>query len=210
MSTDSDQQRVELRKRIIAQRDALSTEQLQAGARGLCQQLTATPEYRETAHIAAYWPVKGEADVGPLIDQARQDGKRVYLPIVGEDGLLRFAPYDADAPMKANRLGIPEPELPAEQRVSAREMEFVIVPLTVFDGFGNRLGMGGGFYDRTFAFLRDEPGCKRPLLVGAAHELQYTERLPTCPWDVPTHMVVTEQRVWRPAKPGAENGATAH
>lgn len=208
MNADEDEQRAALRKRVIARRDALTAEQLHAGAHGLARLLTSTPEYRQATSVATYWPVKGEADVGPITEQALQDGKRVYLPIVGEDGLLRFAPYEPDTPLHKNRLRIPEPDVPADQLVEPRDLELVVVPLTVFDGFGNRLGMGGGFYDRTFAFLNEEPRRALPLLVGAAHEFQYTERLPTCPWDIPARMVVTEEQVWRPTQPDAEAAAS--
>ena len=203
MTSDADEQRAALRKRVIAQRDALTEEQLRAGGRGLARVLTSTPEYADAASFAAYWPVKGEADVGPCTEQALRDGKRVYLPIVGGDGFLLFAPYEADTPLRRNRLRIPEPDVPSDQLVAPRDLDLVLVPLTVFDGFGNRLGMGGGYYDRSFAFLNENPRPERPLLVGAAHEFQYTERLPTCAWDVPAHMVVTEERVWRPRQPDA-------
>lgn len=204
MTTHTDEERLALRKRVIEQRAALSDAQLAESAQRLSERFAATPEYRQAESIAAYWPVRGEADVRPLIEQALEAGKRVYLPVVGDDGLLRFAPYDPNSVLANNRLGIPEPQVDPGALVRPRDLELVIVPLTVFDGQGNRLGMGGGFYDRSFAFLNEEPALTQPILAGAAHEFQHTERLPTCPWDIPARLVVTDQRIWRPAATAQE------
>ncbi len=208
MTTDTEQQRLALRKRVIEQRGALTDAQLAESAQRLSERFSSTPEYRQAQSITAYWPVRGEADVRPLIEQALQTGKRVYLPIVGDNGLLRFAPYDRGCVLENNRLGIPEPQAAPDALVDPHELELVIVPLTVFDGQGNRLGMGGGFYDRSFAFLNEEPDRARPILAGAAHEFQHTERLPTCSWDIPARLVVTDQRIWRPATAGQDAAAS--
>lgn len=208
MTTDTEQQRLALRKRVIEQRGALSDDELTESAQRLSENFASTPEYRQAGSVAAYWPVRGEADVRPLMEWALEAGKRVYLPIVGDDGLLRFAPYDRDSVFENNRLGIPEPQVTSEALVDPHDLELVIVPLTVFDDRGNRLGMGGGFYDRSFAFLNGEPARARPILAGAAHEFQRAERLPTCDWDIPARLVVTEQHIWRPATAGQDATAS--
>lgn len=197
MTTHSEEQRTALRARVIAQRKALTDEQLQRAAHALSHLFESTPEYQQATAIAAYWPVRGEADARPLLERALIAGKRVYLPIVRADSTLLFAPYDADTPMENNRLGIPEPQVAAERLAAPRDLDLVILPLTAFDDAGNRLGMGGGFYDRSFAFLRDEVR-PHPVLAGAAHEFQHSERLPVCDWDVPAQLVVTDERVHRP------------
>jgi len=202
MSQETDQQREILRRYVIEQRDALSKEQLRTAARDMCLLLESTPEFHHSVHIAAYWPVKGEMDVRPVIDQVRRYNKHAYLPVIvntdpkGET--LMFALYEPDMPMRRNRYGISEPDVAEDQLVSPRDLDMAIVPLVVFDSYGNRLGMGGGYYDRTFAFLNEEEDAAKPVLVGAAHEFQHTGEIPYHPWDVPTRMVVTEERVWRP------------
>lgn len=197
MSHEIDQQRDILRRYVIEQRDALTKEQLRAASRDMCLLLESTPEFHHAVHIAAYWPVKGEMDVRPVIEQARRYNKHVYLPVIGDDNTLRFAPYETDTPLRENKYRISEPDVSAEQLVSPRDLDLVILPLVVFDSYGNRLGMGGGYYDRTFAFLNDEPDAVKPVLVGAAHEFQHTGEIPPHSWDVKTRMVVTEQQVWR-------------
>ena len=199
MSHDTDQQRAILRRYVIEQRDALTREQLRAASRDMCLLLESTPEFHHAVHIAAYWPVKGEMDVRPVIEQAQRYNKHVYLPVIRRDDTLGFAPYGSETPLRENRYRISEPDVPDEELVSPRDLDLAIVPLVVFDSYGNRLGMGGGYYDRTFAFLNDEEDVVKPVLVGAAHEFQHTGEIPPHPWDVPTRMVVTEQRVWRQA-----------
>jgi len=205
MHQEIEEQRQLLRDYVIKQRDALSREQLRAASRDMCLLLESTPEYHHSLHIAAYWPVKGEMDVMPVIEQSLRYNKHVYLPVIGDDRTLWFAPYSKDMPTKKNRYGIPEPQVAADELVSPRDLDLVIVPLTVFDSFGHRLGMGGGYYDRTFAFLNDEPELVAPCLIGAAHEFQHTSELPTHPWDVPLRLTVTEQQVWRPVAARAES-----
>lgn len=205
MDQDIDRQRQLLRDYVIEQRNALTRQQLNAAARDMCLLLESTPEYHHALHIAAYWPVKGEMDVKPVIEQSLRYNKHVYLPVIGDDGTLSFGPYTADTPTRKNRHGIPEPDVAADELVSPRNLDLVLVPLVVFDSYGYRLGMGGGYYDRTFDFLRHEPDLVAPCLVGVAHEFQHTSELPPQPWDVPLRLTVTEQQVWRPARAHAES-----
>jgi len=198
MNQDIDQQREVLRQYVIEQRNALSKQQLRAAARDMTLLLESTPEFHHALHIAAYWPVKGEMDTRPFIDQAVRYNKHVYLPVIVDGDTMMFAPYEKDMPMKDNRFGIPEPDVAPDRLVSPRDLDIALVPLVVFDGDGHRLGMGGGFYDRTFSFLNEEPDAAKPCLIGAAHEFQHTGHIPPHPWDVATRMVATEERVWRP------------
>lgn len=198
MSQEIDQQRHVLRQYVIEQRNALTESQLRAASRDMTLLLESTPEFHHALHVAAYWPVNGEMDVLPVIEQARRYNKHVYLPVIVEGDRVRFAPYEQDMPMKKNKFGIPEPDVAADQLAKPEDMDVVLVPLVVFDSQGHRLGMGGGFYDRTFSFLNDEPEALKPCLVGAAHEFQHTGHIPPHPWDIATRMVVTEEQVWRP------------
>ena len=92
-----------------------------------------------------------------------------------------------------NRFGIPEPDLSADSLLAPAEMALVVVPLLGFTRSGQRLGMGGGFYDRTFAFRRERAA--PPWLVGAAYSFQELEQLKTEAWDVPMDAVVTEKEL---------------
>ena len=137
-------------------------------------------------------------DPAPLLGRAWDMGKQIYLPVlVGHphDRLL-FAPYHAGASMKPNRFGIPEPEVPREALLSPHLLDLALTPLVAFDASGTRLGMGGGFYDRTFAFLRHPSHLPKPRLLGLAYELQKVDALPRQSWDVPVDAVATEAALY--------------
>ena len=134
-------------------------------------------------------------DLAPVIEFLRSIGREVLLPALHGDGLW-FLPYCEDTPMKSNRFGIPEPFLPPRARCPARELDIVLVPLVAVDSAGNRLGMGGGYYDRTFAYLRARSVWRRPLLIGVAYEFQRVARLPARAWDIPLDALATEKQLY--------------
>jgi len=96
-----------------------------------------------------------------------------------------------------NRFGIPEPPLKHRHIRMPWGLELILLPLVAFDSDCNRLGMGGGFYDRTLAYLRHRCCWRRPRLIGVAHECQRVEGLPVNEWDVALDAVITERRVYR-------------
>ena len=115
--------------------------------------------------------------------------REVFLPVLHGSSLF-FSRFTERSVLIPNRFGIPEPADEPLLRPSA--MDVVIAPLVAFDESGNRLGMGGGFYDRSFRFLRYRRLWRRPRLVGFAFELQRVDHLDARAWDVPLDAVVTE------------------
>ena len=174
-------------------RRRLSASERRAAARAAARRLARTALFRRARHLAAYLPVGGEADPRPLIELAWRRGKRVYLPVVDapHGRRLGFALYTHATALRPNRWGIPEPARPAALRAPQR-LDLVIVPLVAFDRRGNRLGMGAGYYDRSFAFLRRRRW-RRPRLVGLAYAFQEVPCLAARPWDVPLDAVLTER-----------------
>ena len=131
--------------------------------------------------MSGYWAVDGE--IGLHAFQLRLPPTVVYcLPVLQADRQLRFAPWRSGEPLVSNRYGIPEPDLAPEQTLAATELDLLVLPLTGFDARGNRLGMGGGWYDRSLAFRRGRP--PPPWLVGAAFALQQVDALAVQPWDI--------------------------
>jgi 5-formyltetrahydrofolate cyclo-ligase len=183
----------DLRQRLRAQRLDLSVAERQAAALAVASRLTKMAEFVTASTIAGYWACHGELDPAPLLERAWVMGKTVYLPILVGDA-LQFALYRPDAPLRRNRFHIPEPEVSPAEWLLPSTLDLVLMPLIAFDSTGTRLGMGGGFYDRSFAFLRDlgESG-HRPRLVGLAYEFQRVEALVRQPWDVPLDAAATEQ-----------------
>ena len=134
--------------------------------------------------VAAYLARDGEVDLAPLIGLLWQQGTVVALPVLQDRGMF-FAAYGVDERLRDNRYGIPEP-------AQARRVEptVVLAPLVAFDAYGQRLGMGGGYYDRYFAAA---PAVRR---IGIAHECQRVAALPVEPSDMPLQAVATE-RGWQ-------------
>ena len=149
--------------------------------------------FQDASHIAVYIAMDGEIDPEQLVAHARAAGKTLYLPVLenGNDGRLEFAPWQPHTPLFPNRFKIPEPRVRAEMLCPAGDLDLVLAPLVAFDSDGHRLGMGGGYYDRSFAFLKT--GVRKPLLIGLAYEFQRVSSLPAEAWDVPLAGVATER-----------------
>ncbi|MGD9387564.1 MAG: 5-formyltetrahydrofolate cyclo-ligase [Gammaproteobacteria bacterium] len=167
------------RRGVTGSRRALAT-------RAIVARLRRLPAFRAARTIALYWPADGEPDVRALAPEARARGKRLYLPVVGHGGRMRFAPWEEHGRLRRNRYGIPEPLGPRWWQSS--KLDLVIAPLVAFDSHCRRLGMGGGYYDRALQRRR-----RKPVLVGAAFALQEVPAVPDQPWDVPLDLVVTER-----------------
>ena len=110
----------------------------------------------------------------------------VYLPVINDKALV-FARYGRSSNWKKNRFGILEPI--DSTPISGSELDWVFMPLVGFDHKGDRLGMGGGFYDRTFEHKSD-----KTKLIGLAHDCQEVNQLPTASWDVPLSGIITPTR----------------
>ncbi|MBY5936755.1 5-formyltetrahydrofolate cyclo-ligase [Marinobacter nauticus] len=190
--------RRQLRQSLRQKRRSLSFEEQRQASERLALNLLRHPDLHRARHIGIYLANDGEIDPSLYIDLARKKGIRFYLPILHPiyPGKLVFSPYYDGVQLTANRFGIPEPPFPRSRRKQAWALDAVLFPLVGFDETGGRLGMGGGFYDRTFAFSRIRP-CMAPKLVGLAHDFQRVEQLPVEPWDVPLHGVVTDKRYYR-------------
>jgi 5-formyltetrahydrofolate cyclo-ligase len=177
------------------QRDAAAA--VAARARRL-DELTTAPS------VGAYVPVRGELDPWPIIVAARRRGSRVHLPVADAAHPARglaWATYEEGAVLTPGAFGIPTPA--GTGLVDAARLDVVLVPLVAFDAAGTRAGMGGGFYDRTFAGLLDAGagagagGSRAPRLIGLAYHWQQVEHLERDPWDVPLDAVVTDRSVLR-------------
>lgn len=198
----ADGDRQALRRELRRRRRILTPAQQHQASERLCRRLRGLPELQRARRVALYLPNDGEIDPRPLIAWLRGRGARVYLPVLKPltHNALWFVHYHAGTPMIANRFGIPEPETRhgahRARRLSAWALDLILLPLVGFDDAGQRMGMGGGFYDRTLAFTR-RPG-PRPRLIGLAHDCQRVARLPVEPWDVPLDAIASDARVIRP------------
>lgn len=190
-----DIERSQLRKRLRARRVLLPANERIAAATALTASLEQLPEFLVDARIAGYWAVRGEMPLLAAFASMRSRGQTYCLPILSDDGTLRFAPWEPGAALATNRFGIPEPDIAQDQQFSPNDLDVVLVPLVGFDRRGNRLGSGGGWYDRSFAFLHDGPRPTRPVLVGIGYHFQETEELVPEPWDVHLDFIATDREL---------------
>nr|WP_289073083.1 5-formyltetrahydrofolate cyclo-ligase [uncultured Halomonas sp.] len=206
MSLTSPNDKPALRRELKRRRRALSAEQQRQAALALCQRLKQLPEIRRAKRISLYLPVNSEIDPTPLIPWLRKRRVAIYLPVLRpfSANSLWFVAYDANTPMIHNRFGIAEPcprfAVQRRHRLPAWALDTLIVPLVGFDSHANRMGMGGGFYDRSLSFMR-RPG-PAPALIGVAHACQQVASLPVEPWDIPLTAVASDTGVVRPIKTG--------
>jgi 5-formyltetrahydrofolate cyclo-ligase len=191
---DATAQRRELRQHLAAQRRALTPAQRIAAAQGLRRSLEQLPEYHTDARVAGYWACDGELPLNLVIPPLAARGQRFLLPMLGEDRQLRFAPWAAGEAVQPNRFGIPEPAAPREW-FAPFQLDLVLVPLLGFDRHGHRLGYGGGWYDRSFAFLAEQARPTEPLLVGIAYDFQELPAIKPEAWDVPLDFVATDREL---------------
>ena len=181
--------RVLLRRELRQRRRDLPAAARIAAANALADRLLALRFLPSSGHVAGYWAMDGE--IGLHAFQLRLPPTLTYcLPLLHADKTLRFAPWRAGAPLVTNRFGIPEPDIDPDDALPASEMAMLVLPLVGFDARGARLGMGGGWYDRSLAFRHARPA--PPWLVGAGFALQQVETLPLEAWDVRLDAVCSE------------------
>jgi 5-formyltetrahydrofolate cyclo-ligase len=186
-----------LRSSLREKRQELSPEQQETAAASLFSMLGNQDFFRVAQRIAFYQVADGEIDPRMLLDLALSEGKSCFLPVIQQDNpeFVSFAPYDADTELVLNKWGIAEP--PASEVISPTNFDVVFVPLVVFNKDCFRLGMGKGFYDRTFSFKIFNRRSS-PMLVGLAHENQLVDSFPVESWDVRLDAVATEKNIYRP------------
>jgi len=187
--------RASLRRQLRERRLAIPAAARIAAAEALPAQVEQIPEYLTARRIGGYWAVQGELPLAGLMAGIQSRGQEWCLPVLGEDGLLRFARWRHGAAIEPNRFGIPEPRVPVAELIAPAELDLVLMPLVAFDRRGNRLGFGGGWYDRSFAFLRDRAGAGHPLLVGVGFAMQEADALQAQAWDVRLDCIATEREL---------------
>jgi len=182
------------RRELQARRAALPPVQRAAAARAIAAQVAATRWLRGGRPIALYASIGAEVDTTPLRALARRRRCPVYLPCIVDYRARRMVfALDTGAASALNRLGIPEPD--ARAVIAPQALSVVLLPILGFDAHGTRLGTGGGYYDRLFAFRRQRRSWQRPLLVGIAFDCQRLPLIERCSHDVPLDAVVTESGI---------------
>lgn len=182
-----------LRRRLLCARKSVPSIQHRLWS-GLVQRsaLQFAP-YLAATRVALYSPIDSEVETQAILAHALASKKAVYYPRIGPDHSAWFFQIGAETDLHPGRFGIEEPAgyfpLPVDGQESA-EYTLIFVPGVGFDIGGDRLGRGGGAYDRMLTALKGQA-----IFVGLAFELQILERLPTDEWDQKIHYVITEKRI---------------
>ncbi|MEE4075353.1 5-formyltetrahydrofolate cyclo-ligase [Pseudomonas viridiflava] len=188
--------RPQLRRQLRKARRSLTRSQQREAARGLYRQLAQHPLFRRARHVSLYLPMDGEIDPRLLLRAAQRRGKATYLPVLNAWPRTRmvFQRVRPGEKFKPNRFRIPEPRINRAKQRRIWALDLVLMPLVGFDDKGGRLGMGGGFYDRSLAYRARRSTWRKPVLLGLAHECQKVERLAQASWDVPLQGTVSDKR----------------
>lgn len=187
--------RAAIREQILSIRQGLSEHQQAQAMQDLRSQAETHDVLHSVSRVALYLSVKGELNTASLIELCWERNIEVYLPVIHPfcKGHLLFLRYTPTSPMITNKYGIEEPALDVTKVLPATELDIILTPLVAFDDNGNRLGMGGGYYDRTLANV-DNTKCK---VIGLAHEEQKVAALDCESWDIPLPYVLTPKRLYK-------------
>ncbi|WP_272699076.1 5-formyltetrahydrofolate cyclo-ligase [Desulfovibrio sp. Fe33] len=192
----SEKGKTELRERLIRRRAALTADEVARASEGAVALIRTLFEWKNATEALLYWPVRGEIDLRPLAAELWQRGCRVLFPRCRPDspGEMDLACAACEDELVPGAFSILEPDAMRCPAVDSCRPNIALIPGVSFDRRGNRLGFGGGYYDRLLATeaMRDT------LIVGVAHEFQLVESIPTEPWDKPVDVVCTEDELWRP------------
>jgi 5-formyltetrahydrofolate cyclo-ligase len=176
-----------------ARRAALAPAERISAAQQLAGRLRDLPGMPTSGRMAGYWAVDGEVALHAW--QTSLPANAIYcLPVLGDDERLRFAEMHRGGTLVPNRFGIPEPDVEPSVLLDPADLAVIVLPLVAFDARCNRVGMGGGWYDRSLASLHEST--RRPLLVGVGYELQRVDMLSPAPWDIPLDAVCTESATY--------------
>ncbi len=180
----------QLRMAAITARRSMSSADRNVASRRITDRFLNSRYFLVSETIACYLSTWDEVDTGAIIERAWSAKKRIFLPVIAARGYMMFRETLPETEMKMNHFGLWEPV--SGELISAFELDVVVTPLVAFDGERNRIGMGGGYFDRTFAFLSGRRHWLRPKLIGMAFDCQRVEKISPNPWDIPVFRVFTE------------------
>jgi 5-formyltetrahydrofolate cyclo-ligase len=179
-----------LRTDALRTRRSMTAPERARASRRIADRLLNSRYFLSSETIACYVSTWDEVDTSAIIERAWCAKKRLFLPVTTAHGRMFFRETLPGTDLARNYFGLWEPV--SGTLIDARELDVVITPLVVFDARMNRVGMGGGYFDRTFAFLAGRTHWLRPKLIGVAFDCQKVQEITGNPWDIPVFRVFTE------------------
>ncbi len=162
-----------LRKEISLKRKNLSKKERLDSEESLVQLWESVGDSYKQNKVALYWPINGEVATNALISYFFSNGSKCFLPVISnneENKLIDFALFEEQSRLVKNRFGIPEPN--KSKIIDLNQLDIIFLPCVCFDSRGNRIGMGGGFYDKTLSYLSKKEKTK---LIILAYDFQEVE-----------------------------------
>lgn len=176
----------ELRKMILSKRRAMSDSDVHDKSLLICDNIRRSRAYEKAKDVCLYMPINNEVDVALMYDQILDDGKRVWLPKVSEDE-MEFYSFDRDTPIVIGAFGITEPD--SDEVLEPDGDTLVIMPGAVFSHGRDRIGYGGGYFDK---YLDRHPGV---MTVAACFDMQIVDSIPAEMHDIKPQVLVSEKRI---------------
>jgi 5-formyltetrahydrofolate cyclo-ligase len=179
-----------LRRDAWTARRSMTASERARASRQITDQFLNSRYFFSSEAIACYVAAWDEVDTSAIIERAWCAKKRVFLPVIAAHGRMFFRETLPGTDLARNDFGLWEPV--SGELIDANRLDVVVAPLVVFDTQGSRIGMGGGYFDRAFAFLAGRTHWLRPKLIGVAFECQRAQKITRNPWDIPVFRVLTE------------------
>jgi 5-formyltetrahydrofolate cyclo-ligase len=178
------------RSNALAARRAMADDERATASRLICKQIIESREFVSSSAVGVYLPMNDEVDTREIVERAWRANKRVFVPILRGSAQMLFCAMDEDSELEANRFGIWEPV--RGEIIAPEQLDLVVAPTVAFDENNHRIGMGGGYFDRCFAFLRHRKHWLRPKLLGVAFRCQKVEKITPNAWDIRLYRIVTD------------------
>jgi len=188
-TNDRDAQ-IALRKAARAARASLNSDERDEASQKIADLVIRSSWFRSSKFIACYLSTEEEVDTWSLIERAWRMKKRVFVPLIKKNFTMQFCELTADSTLISNWYGLSEPQ--DGEIMAPRRLDLVLTPVVAFDDNGNRIGMGGGYFDRTFSFLRNRHLFFHPKLIGLAFSCQRVEKIAPNPWDIRVFRMINE------------------
>ena len=179
-----------LRNDARAARAGLSSDEREKASLKITDTVIRSSWFRRSKFVACYLPMPDEVDTWLLIKRAWRMKKRIFAPIIEKNFTMQFCELTTESKLVFDQYGLLEPQ--DGEIIAPRALDLVITPMVAFDDNGNRLGMGGGYFDRTFSFLRNRQFLFHPKLIGLAFSCQQVDKIAPNPWDIRVFCVIDE------------------
>ena len=180
----------EIRRVVLDARRHMSPTERALASEAITRRFLGSQEFFASRSVACYFPMADEVDTRAVFERCWRKAKRVYAPVLTLNGDMFFREVLRESILQKNEYGIWEPVDGAT--IDRRLLDIVVTPLVAADANGNRIGMGGGYFDRCFSYLRYRQVWRQPKMVALAFDCQRVEKITPNPWDIPLYRVYSE------------------